>query len=90
MSNEQNMDEYNAKADALCDRVQDQIQEGDTLDIVMEMVTYMAASTGLQILSDNTMTMEDFLNHFVNAVVGAMNEMSGQEQDKLTRSNYVQ
>ena len=90
MSNEQNMDEYNAKADALCDRVQDQIQEGDTLDIVMEMVTYMAASTGLQIISDNTMTMEDFLNHFVNAVVGAMNEMGEQEQDKLTGGKYVQ
>ena len=90
MSNEKDIEDYNMRADALCERVEAQIKEEDTLDIVMEMVTYMAATTGLQILSGNDMTMEDFLNRFVNAVAGAMNEMSEQEQDKLTGGNYVQ
>jgi hypothetical protein len=90
MSNEESMEDYNMRADALCERVQDQIKEGDTLDIVMEMVTFMAATTGLQILSDNDMTKEEFLTHFVNAIVGAMDELGGQDEDKLTGGKYVQ
>jgi hypothetical protein len=84
------MEDYNIRADALCERVQDQIKKGDTLDIVMEMVTFMAATTGLQILSDNDMSKEEFLAHFVSCVIGAMDDLSKQEDDKLTRSNYVQ
>lgn len=92
MSNEDKMAEYNARAGALCIRVQDQIQEGDTLDIVMEMVSFMAASTGLQIIEEGTAIpdLETFLTHLANAVVNRMGDLEELEKDKLTGGNYVQ
>ena len=85
------MDKYNKKANALCERVQDQIHDDDDLNVVMEMVTFMAAATGLQILEGGLISKEKFLSVFVNALVEAMDELSKQEEaDKLTRSNYVQ
>lgn len=92
MSNEESMDEYNAKASALCERVQDQIQEGDTLDIVMEMVSFMAASTAMQIIEKDTAIpdLETFLTHLANAVVNRMQDIEEVEKDKLTGGKYVQ
>lgn len=92
MSNEENMEDYNAKADNLCNRIQNQIQEGDTLDVVMEVISFIAASAGVQMIEKDTAIpdKETFIQHLVMAVLGQMEDLEQQEQDKLTRSNYVQ
>ena len=90
MTNEEEMKDYNMRADALCERVQDQIKEGDTLDIVMEMVTFMAATTGLQIIDNSDIDKAQFIEHFAGVLFEAMDDLSKQDTDKLTRSNYVQ
>lgn len=82
MSNEhteEDMEAYNQRSNELCDKVQDLIQEGDTLDIVMEMVTFMAASTGLQLLRVTNLNREEFLDHLMSAIDSAMDELVKQE-----------
>ena len=92
MSNEESMEDYNMRADALCERVQDQIKEGDTLDIVMEMVSFMAATAGVQMIEEGTAIpdKETFIAHLVSAVLGQMEGCEKQDTDKLTGGKYVQ
>jgi hypothetical protein len=83
---------YYAKVTLLCDKIQDQIKEGDTLDMVMEAACFIVAGAGLQMIEIDTAIpdKQTFLQHLVTAVAGQMEDLEKQDKDKLTGGNYVQ